>query len=131
MSFRFTVPGQPLSANHAHQDVYLTRGDKRIRTRAKTPEATAYQLGVKTLASVARPTGFAPTGYIRVVFDFYLRRDIDCDNMIKLIDDAIAWALDVNDRWFLPCVRSKTVNSKADPHVDIEIQEYVSSVPDH
>lgn len=88
----------------------------------KAPGVEAYQNDVSLIARNARPSWFAPTGQIRVRYSFHLKRDADCDNLIKMLQDAIASALGVNDRWMLPCVAQKTTGNKQ-PWTDIEVEE--------
>jgi Holliday junction resolvase RusA-like endonuclease len=98
----FTVPGRAPSVNH----MYLA--GRTYGSRRKAPGVEAWQAQVSLIVKSARPSGWVATGQVRLVFDFYLSRDADCDNLLKAIQDAIAPALGVNDSIFLPCVRSKT-----------------------
>jgi Holliday junction resolvase RusA-like endonuclease len=48
----------------------------------------------------------------------------DADNLLKALNDAIAKALNVDDKVFLPCVRSKAVDGREkDPRVIVEIDD--------
>ena len=100
MRIRLTFPGTAPSANHQYR---RRAGGLQL---ARTDDATTYYNEVVLRTREARPSGFAPTGQIRLFFDFYLNRHVDADNMLKILDDAIATGLGVNDRHFLPCVRS-------------------------
>lgn len=130
--FFFTVPGQPISWNKSYRQKTITVKDRlgravlgtsgRPKTRPaqfKTREAEEYQDAVRLLARVARPSGFVPAQVI-VAYDFVLDRDIDCDNVMKMVNDALAEALDLNDRHFFPVVLSKTTGSK-DPTVHVGV----------
>lgn len=90
---------------------------------AKTRNVVEYQELAALCVRLARPSGWTPPeGYIRIRYAFYLVRSMDCDNAMKALNDAIAAALGVNDKRFLPCVTSKTVNSKEpNPRVVVEI----------
>ena len=59
---------------------------------------------------------------------FHLKRDIDCDNALKALNDAIAHALNVNDKAFLPSVEAKWTGEN-DPFVIVEIEN--ESQPAH
>lgn len=87
-------------------------------TKAKGVET--YQLIASAAARKARPAEWTPRAQIRVRYAFYVKRDIDCDNALKALNDAIAIALDVNDKIFLPCVIRKTTGCK-EPYVQVWI----------
>jgi Holliday junction resolvase RusA-like endonuclease len=95
----------------------IARGNRRL---VKDPAVAAYQAMVTLIVRTQRPRGFPGPGQIRVRYWFELSRDIDCDNALKALNDAIALALDVDDRRFLPMVVCKHVGSKH-PRVTIEI----------
>lgn len=107
MSWQVVIPGQPPSVNHMY-----ARGNPRRPVR-KTANAEAYQAAATLIVRTTRPSGWAYTeGYIRLMYDLELQRDMDCDNVLKALNDAIAIGLGVNDKVFLPCVRSKEVGVK-------------------
>ncbi len=116
MRFAFTVPGQPPSTNHIYVRVRGQYGKM-----AKAPGVEAFQADVALLCRTARPSGFHPKGQIRVRYSFHLGRDADADNLLKMLQDAIARALDVDDRVMLPCVMDKTTGNKQ-PWTGIEIE---------
>lgn len=120
----FEIPGQPPSVNNMYTQIILRRGaNAPYRSVKKDSAVAAYQVGATYIARSSRPRGWKPNGQqIRVSLDFQLKRDADCDNLMKALLDAIAIALDVNDRVFLPCTRSKTIGSK-DPKVLVEIDD--------
>jgi Holliday junction resolvase RusA-like endonuclease len=130
-SLTFIIPGAPPSVNHSYRPVKVRNktGGTSLRM-AKADSVLAYQTLVAHLVRLARPPRWQlPEGYIRVRYAFYLRRDIDCDNAMKALNDAIAGALGVNDKRFLPCVTSKTVSPKEDPRVEVELSPFDSSSP--
>lgn len=90
-----------------------------------------YQTGVVLLTRSAMPARWRPAGeWIRLRYRFFLKRSIDCDNAMKAMNDAIAQAIGVDDRRFLPCVTSKGVNPKEkDPRVEVEISDEPSDSP--
>ena len=113
----FIIPGQPPSVNHMY---VLARTKAGRPYQAKAPGVEAYQIVVSALCRQARPSLWVPNIQIPVRYAFHVKRDIDCDNAMKAINDAIAIALEVNDRAFLPCVSEKTTKNK-DPYVQIWI----------
>jgi hypothetical protein len=109
----FTVPGQPISTNHAYKRASIRLGDGSISKRmVKTREAEIFQDGVGLIARAAKPSGWTPLRWIRVYYELFLGRDIDCDNIGKLPNDAIAAAIGVNDKIFLPCYGPKVIGDK-------------------
>ena len=132
--FHFTMPGQPPTVNHSYRIVRQTVRDrfqqpvlgkdgtpKRVHTLAKTEEVRRYQQDLAMICRVSRPSAFA-ADWLIVTYDFYLRRDIDTDNALKSINDAIALALGMNDRRFQPVVLSKLIGV-AEPRVRVGIYD--------
>jgi len=132
--FTFTVPGQPLSWNRSYRNRVVIVRDRlgaamhtakgaEIRRPAtyKTEEARIWQEGVRLIARAAKPSGF-DAAQIIVAYDFILARDIDCDNVMKMMNDAIADAIGLNDRNFYPVVLSKVRGSK-DPSVTVNVYD--------
>ena len=88
----------------------------------KTPEAEAYQRMAGLLVRAARPSGWRWDGEMLVVeYRMFLARDADCTNVIKVLEDAIFPALDVNDRYALPRAMSKMVVRPAEARVEVTI----------
>jgi len=116
MSWTFDIPGQPPTVNHLYVRV---RG--RWDRMTKAPGVADYQDLVVLLARQARPSGYRPDGQIRVTYSFYLKRDADCDNLIKAIQDSLAIALDINDKMFLPCTLHKSTGHLL-PHTIITVE---------
>ena len=132
--FSFVVPGQPLSWNRSYrqrvgyvkdklgQRVLTATGKAKTRPmQYKTEEALRYQEAVQLTCQAAKPKGFTPDQVI-VAYDFVLARDVDCDNVMKMTNDAIGRALGLDDRHFFPVVCSKVIGSKA-PEVLITIYD--------
>lgn len=131
--FHFRVPGQPVSWNRSYrmgkrkvtdkhgQPVYGNdMQQKTISRQFKTDEARSYQDGVQMIARTAKPTGFDPKHQIIVAYEFELARAMDSDNTQKMLNDAIAKALGVNDARFLPVTLSLQSGSK-DPCVRVYV----------
>ena len=111
-----------------YTQIILRRGvDAPFRSVKKDSAVAAYQVAATYIVKSSRPRGWtvAPGQQLRIYLDFQLKRDADCDNLMKALLDAIAIALNVNDRIFLPCTRSKTIGNK-DPKVIVEIDDGVT-----
>lgn len=132
--FHFTMPGQPPSVNHSYRIVRQGVRDrlgqpvlgkdgtpKRVHTLAKTEEVRHYQQDLTMICRAAKPSAFG-ADWVIVTYEFQLRRDIDTDNTLKSINDAVAAALDMNDRRFQPVVLSKLVGVK-EPQVRIGVYD--------
>ena len=112
MTWSFEIPGQPVSWNASYKigvgyrAAYNRRGGE-FRKIIKTNEAVTYTEMVTVIARQARPSSWKPEGFIVVEFDYYLGRDVDCDNVMKLVNDGLKHAIEVDDRWYLPRAMSK------------------------
>jgi Holliday junction resolvase RusA-like endonuclease len=126
VGFSFRLEGQPPSGNH--------RLSPALRwSKPKTGEAKPYvgwkrakgienfMLYVTVMTKRAIPKDWIPGSKIRVSYLFELDNDMDCDNAMKVISDAIALGLGVDDSRFLPCVLDKTTKHK-DPGVSVFIE---------
>lgn len=111
--FSVTIPGDPPSTNHMYRVTrkYLPDGGQRA-FMAKTTAAHKFTDDVAIIVRSARPATFQPTGYIYVVLDFLMKRNKDTDNVQKALNDGIAAGLGIDDKWFLPIVRSKETGFK-------------------
>jgi hypothetical protein len=91
----------------------------------KKPGVEAYQTMVTYKVREERPDGWRPDGQIIVSYFFYLGRDVDCTNAIKVIEDGVAMALrpedPLYDRQFLPRAMVKETGHKQ-PHVIIRLE---------
>lgn len=146
MGWRIVIPGQPPTVNHAYRAATKyrkTKGGSRVPYASiiKDSQATSYQEAAALITSTARPSGWQwEGGFIRLVYRFYLHRDADCDNLLKVLNDAISAKIDVNDRWFLPMVMSKKIVPPGEARVEVLIVqegddewgslEYIASRPD-
>lgn len=130
MSWRFVVPGQPPSVNHSYRIIRLRRKDGTSFQRlGKLKNIEQYQLLVKALAERAKPEDWDPgpynpkigEGLITIRFWFYVKRDIDTDNTKKAINDALKWAMGIDDKRFLGQDMWKETGHK-EPYVEIEVE---------
>lgn len=120
-SFRFTVPGQPISLNHAYRPVRYKTANGYQRRMAKVEGVEEYQLVAKAAANHAKPSDFAPKGLVYVRYWWHVRRDIDCSNATKIIEDGIAAGLGLDDKLFLPASVFKQVGVK-EPFTTVEVE---------
>lgn len=119
---RVRVKGQPPSGNHMYEGYG--------KNRRKTAKVKEYQDEVIRWVRPAVNAGWVPGERIVVSYWFYLGRDIDCTNAIKVIEDGIAEALcpDLDpprccrkfDTRFLPRAIEKTIGV-AEPYVEFEL----------
>lgn len=114
VTWSVTIPGQPPSWNH----LYIRR--RGTSGLAKAAGVETFQTNVVYLVRSARPSGWRPEGFVRVNYRLFLKRDIDADNILKALNDAIARALGTDDRYFLPCVQSKQID-RLNPRIEIDI----------
>lgn len=121
--FSFTVPGQPVSWNAAFKvrRYKLPNGEWQRGIR-KTPEAEAFQHGVQMIAQAANTLRFDKNLRVLVAYEFALQNDIDCDNLLKLLNDALSKAIGLNDRHFMPVVMSKTIRN-AQPFTRVTVYD--------
>jgi len=105
----------------------MRNGQKTFHTLVKTPKATDYQAAAKLIIHSSKPSKWEPTEQVRVYYRFYLTRDIDCDNILKALNDSIEAATDVDDKRYLPCVISKeVVRKKKDARVEVVVADQPS-----
>jgi hypothetical protein len=96
--FRFTIPGQPPTGNLLYDTVRrFSKTGAPYLGRAKKAGVSDYQFEVMHAAHRAMPPGWNPgpwnpktgEGLIVVRFWFYLKRAVDADNAMKVINDGI------------------------------------------
>jgi hypothetical protein len=122
VSWTVVIPGQPPSGNHANK---IGRGFRRggiaFPKIVKTPEAEAYMEDAAMLTRVARPSGWKWNGgQVVCEYRFFLIHDVDCTNIIKVVEDSIFPALFIDDKWALPRAMSKEI-VKVNPRVEVTI----------
>jgi hypothetical protein len=124
MSWRAVIPGQPPSWNHAYEFTKRERTDHLGRVKlngrgepitfravVKKPEVQRYQDNASLIIASARPARwmFPDNRQMYVDYFLYLTNNIDATNVIKMVEDALARTIGVNDRWMLPRVQHKEV----------------------
>jgi Holliday junction resolvase RusA-like endonuclease len=123
--FTFTVPGAPPSVNHMYEQVRRLSATGQSFGVKKGDAVAEYQTFAGMCVRLSKPKGWLDSWtegtYIRVTYAFTLKRHADCDNLMKALNDAIAGALGVDDKWFLPSVLCKHVDSKSEPSVVVAI----------
>jgi Holliday junction resolvase RusA-like endonuclease len=90
-------------------------------TLVKTRQAKDYCDMVELVAKTARPSGWDCPKNVYVVYRLDMKRSMDCDNVMKLTNDAIARALGVDDRRFLPVVATRRIG--VDPKIEVSIYD--------
>jgi hypothetical protein len=123
VSWTVTVPGQPISGNKANK---IGRGFRRggiaYPKLVKTESAATYQALAALYTRQAKPSGWTwDGGQVVVEYRFYLAHDVDCTNIIKVIEDAVFPALGINDKYALPRAMSKEIVEPVDARVEITI----------
>lgn len=127
--FLVVIEGQPPSANHQYAPAKRRSKDGREYLGLhKLRDIEDYQLIVVSRTRRAMPRDWSPPeyhpksgfGFIVLNYYFYLGREADGDNLMKVINDAIAIALGVDDRMFLSRAQGKVVGVK-DPRVEVYI----------
>jgi hypothetical protein len=121
MTWFFVVRGQPVSWNEGYEIGKVARtgrhGRLRLgadgsvveaRTIVKTEVAKAYTTEVALRSRRAAPRDWWDGGLVVVELYYYLGRDIDCDNVMKFVDDGIQAGTGVDDKWFLTRAMWKT-----------------------
>lgn len=108
-----TVPGQPPSWNRSYR-IVTVRGRSVL---AKTKDAAKYQDDALLILRAAAKLPAKIEQYY-VFYEFFLARDIDTDNVLKMLNDSIARATGVDDRYFLPVVLRKEVGCE-EPHITV------------
>ena len=87
----------------------------------EVPVGEAYQLVAMNAAARAKPDDFAPKGLVYVRYWWHVKRDIDCGNAVKIIEDGIAAGLGINDKLFLPASLFKETGVR-EPYTAVEVE---------
>lgn len=121
------LPGQPVSGNELgivrRWRKTKTGGNVQYPSIQKRQTVQDYQDGIIPLIRVAKPSRWVPTGLLRLTYDLYLSRDVDCDNISKTVGDAIKVAIQIDDKLFMPTFRTKVVGVK-EPHIVVTIEPF-------
>lgn len=135
MRSRFVVdiPGQPPSWNRSYRIIHKNARDrygqavigsdgrpKTYSSLMKDKSVVEYQELASYIIKAARPSDFNPEGLVYVCYRFRLGRDIDCDNVMKALNDTLAESIGINDKRFLPVAISKETGSK-EPQVSLSV----------
>jgi len=134
--FQFTIPGQPPSWNQSYRHRTITLKDahgqpvlgndlqpKKVSRLYKEQDVKTWQASVEMIARAAKPSGFAPRHQVVVGYQMYLERGLDADNVMKMLNDAIAKGIGVNDSRFLPVTLHKQSGVK-NPRVVVIIADH-------
>lgn len=118
------ILGQPPSVNDIYGIVWrYSASGRRYKGIGKKKTAVAYQNDATKQFASARPSHWKPRGFIRLTYRFYLNRDADCDNLKKLLHDALQDATGINDTWFLTTDQLKVKVPGREARVEIDIEE--------
>jgi len=110
MSWVVTIPGTPISGNHANK---IGKGYRKLRDGSvgsypkivKTEEAEAYMAGAAMIVRAAKPPGWKWSGGF-VVSEWRLwlgpGKPLDFTNVCKTVEDVIFPVLGVDDVWSMP-----------------------------
>jgi Holliday junction resolvase RusA-like endonuclease len=124
MTWTVTIWGQPPSVNDIYGIVWrYSSAGRRYKGIGKKDTAVKYQDDATLQFKVAKPSNWEPKGFIRLTYRFYLTNDADCDNLKKLLHDALQSATGVNDTWFLTTDQFKLKVPKGQARVEIDIEE--------
>jgi hypothetical protein len=130
MSWTFTLPGQPPSLNDLYEIGYrYDRRGRRYKGIVKNEDARLYHDGAIPQIRAAKPSRWAPVGQVRLRIRLFLANDIDADNTLKVLSDAIQAATGINDKVFLPCIESKVIGlPPREARVEVEVED-LSGLP--
>lgn len=124
MIWSVTLPGQPPTLNSLYTVVPRKAKDGRSYTGiGKSREARRWHDDMLNVIRSACPSRWAPTGQIRLSIRLFLTHDIDADNVLKVLSDAIQKATEVNDKLFLPCVISKEIVDLNHARVEVTLDD--------
>lgn len=114
-----SMPGLPLTSNHAYFDLVVGKGKKKRVQRILTDAGKKYKLETRTYLVSNYPSQMTifkpnvPYGYIiRLSFPTLLNKGwpdaakdrykkLDASNRVKLLEDAMASAFGIDDKHFL------------------------------
>lgn len=124
MRWKVVIPGQPPTVNKMYTNRKAVDNRGRVyQARVKVPEAAAYQEMAALIVRTKKPSNWNPAGFVRVDIDLYLQKDIDADNTLKAVLDAVERGTGVNDKWYLPCVKMKTFVPPKLARVELMIED--------
>lgn len=124
MSWSVTLPGQPPTLNSLYTVVPRTAKDgHKYKGIGKSSDARRWHDEMAMLIRAAKPSRWAPMGMVRLRIRLFLDHDIDADNVLKVLSDAVQTGTGINDRQFLPCVESKHIVPLAHARVELLLEE--------
>jgi len=128
MKWNVIVYGQPPTTNKMYsakmRSIWRDGIRMNVPQMVKNAKVEAYQRDAILQIQAARPSRWRAEGFVRLRFRLYLVKNIDADNTLKALSDAIQIAIGVNDSWFLPCVESKEWGlSPREARVEIEVED--------
>jgi Holliday junction resolvase RusA-like endonuclease len=128
MRWTVTVFGQPPTTNKMYsakmRSIWRDGVRLNVPQMVKNAKVEKYQNDTILQVQAAKPSHWKPTSFVRLRFRLFLSTNIDADNTLKALCDAIQTAIGVNDSWFLPCVESKEWGlSPRDARVEIEFED--------
>jgi Holliday junction resolvase RusA-like endonuclease len=132
MKWTVTVLGQPPTTNKMYsakmRSIWRDGIRMNVPQMVKNAKVEKYQGDAILQIRSARPSRWHPDGFVRLTFRLFLVKNIDADNTLKALSDAIQDAIGVNDSWFLPCVESKEWGlSLRDARVEIDLEDLPGS----
>jgi Holliday junction resolvase RusA-like endonuclease len=124
MKWTAIIDGQPPSLNEIYGIGWrVSSSGRRYKGIIKKEEAKAFQTGAQLQFQTQKPSRWQPVGFIRLTYRFYLVNDADCDNLKKLLHDALQAATGINDTWFLTTDQFKMRVQANKARVEIDIEE--------
>lgn len=131
MSWHFTLPGQPPSLNDLYEIGWRTdKRGRRYKGIVKNADAKKYHDDAIMQIRVAIPSRWVPVGQLRLRIRLFLAGDIDADNTLKVLSDAIQTATGINDKVFLPCIESKITGlPPKEARVEVDVESSGSPLP--
>jgi hypothetical protein len=94
---------------------------------AKTPKAVQYQQDAVLQIRAAKPSRWAPEGFVRLTYRYYVVRALDLDNAKKILSDAMQTATGVNDTWYLSTDQFRVIVPKSQARVEIDVEDLPAS----
>jgi Holliday junction resolvase RusA-like endonuclease len=132
VSWKAVLRGQPPTVNHLYDVAWkYDRTGRRYKGKVKNKAAQKYHDDAVLVLRSAKPSRWEAEGQVRIYYHLYLCRPIDADNILKVVNDAIATAVGINDSRFLPCVQSKVTGLPLrEARIEVEIEALPLPSPD-
>lgn len=78
-------------------------------TIVKRQKLIDWQAQQRLVVASAKPSRWAPEGWVVVEWTVFLTQHIDMDNLQKATNDVIEMATGIDDKWYLPVFRIPTI----------------------